>query len=102
MAGSFLQTTAAATVKNFVLMKGDLADVDRNDILSFLSNEETQAAPQSGQIVGILKTLNDEMEKELKDTTATEDAAIATYQELVAAKNKEVESLTAQIEAKSV
>merc|ERR1719183_2184750 len=60
MAGSFLQTESAAVLKNFVMMKGDIADVDRQDVLSFLSNEVSYA-PQSGQIVGILKQLQDEM-----------------------------------------
>merc|ERR1719487_860150 len=83
------------------MLKSDLVDVDREDVLAFLSSTEGYA-PQSGQIVGILKTLHDEMTKELSDTSAAEDAAIATYEELVAAKTKEVEALTEQIEAKSV
>merc|ERR1719486_356006 len=101
MGGSFVQTQAAAGLKNFVMLKSDLADVDREDLLAFLSNTDGYA-PQSGQIVGILKTLHDEMTKELSDATAAEDAAIKTYEELVAAKTKEVEALTAQIEEKSV
>merc|ERR1719284_1082957 len=83
------------------MIKGDLADVDRQDVLAFLSNSEDYA-PQSGQIVGILKTLKDEMTKELADTTAAEKEAIKTYEELLAAKKKETEALTAQIEEKSV
>eukprot|EP00747_Dinoflagellata_sp_TGD_P158766 gnl/TRDRNA2_/TRDRNA2_177841_c7_seq1.p1 gnl/TRDRNA2_/TRDRNA2_177841_c7~~gnl/TRDRNA2_/TRDRNA2_177841_c7_seq1.p1 ORF type:complete len:661 (+),score=251.50 gnl/TRDRNA2_/TRDRNA2_177841_c7_seq1:252-1985(+) len=100
-AGSFLQTESAAALKNYVMVKGDLADVDRQDVLAFLSNS-ADYAPQSGQIVGILKTLKDEMTKELADTTAAEDDAIKTYEELLAAKKKETEALTAQIEEKSV
>merc|ERR1719453_1612209 len=99
--GSFLQTESAATLKNYVMVKGDLADVDRQDVLAFLSNSEDYA-PASGQIVGILKTLEDEMTKELADTTAAEDAAIKTYEELTAAKQKAAGALTAQIEEKSV
>merc|ERR1719163_1289588 len=101
VAGSFLQTEAATALKNYVMVKGDLADVDRQDVLAFLSNSEDYA-PQSGQIVGILKTLEDEMTKELADTTAAEDDAIKTYEELLAAKKKETDALTAQIEEKSV
>merc|ERR1719486_1153736 len=101
MGGSFVQTQAAAGLKNFVMLKSTLADVDREDVLSFLSNTQGYA-PQSGQIVGILKTLQDEMSAELLDSSAAEDAAIKTYEELVAAKTKEVEALTVQIEEKSV
>merc|ERR1719409_1234423 len=75
---SFLQTTAAATLKNFVMVKGDITDVDRQDVLSFLSDAEGYA-PQSGQIVGILKTLKDEMTTEDAAATKAEDAAIKTY-----------------------
>merc|ERR1719235_1400134 len=42
------------------------------------------------------------MEKDLADLTATEEAAIKTYEELMAAKTKEVEALTKAIEEKTV
>merc|ERR1719161_421664 len=100
-AGSFLQTTAAASLKNYVMVKADVSDVDRQDVLAFLSGSD-EYEPASGQIVGILKTLKDEMAKELADTTAAENDAIKTYEELLAAKKKEIDALTAQVEEKSV
>merc|ERR1719405_152193 len=44
--------------------------------------------------------MSDTMIKELKEATATETAAIKTYEELMAAKTKEVDALTAAIEEK--
>merc|ERR1719281_1805747 len=41
------------------------------------------------------------MSGELADITSTEDSAIKTYGELMAAKTKEVEALTATIESKT-
>merc|ERR1712008_17419 len=78
---------------------GDLPDETRQELLSFLSGKDSEEyAPQSGQIVGILKQMDDEMTKSLGEATASEEAAIKTHEALIAAKTKEVEALTAQIE----
>merc|ERR1719456_855823 len=74
---------------------------DRDDLASFLS-EGSSYAPQSGQIVGILKTLKDEMEKDLADATSAENGAIASFDSLVAAKKKEIVALTKSIESKTM
>merc|ERR1719240_1195893 len=47
-----------------------------------------------------LKQLLEDMEKELGDITKTEDAAIADFEGLVAAKNKEIQAATEAIEMK--
>jgi len=103
MAGGFLQTNAAQKIKNFVTMQAELSDVDRDVVLSFLSGTSQDGyIPQSGQITGILKQLGDEMTKNLDDATKDENAAIKSYEELMAAKKKEVSALTAAIEEKTV
>merc|ERR1712127_299794 len=99
MSGSFLQTTAASSLRRFAMEKADLPDETRQELLSFLSGKDSEEyAPQSGQIVGILKQMDDEMTKSLEEATASEEAAIKTHEALIAAKTKEVEALTAQIE----
>merc|ERR1712037_510931 len=55
-------------------------------------------APQSGQITGILKQMEEEMAKGLEEATAAETESIKNYEALMTAKKKEVETLTAQIE----
>jgi len=99
MAGAFLQTTEATNLKRFAMEKADISDEARQDVLAFLSGKE-EYAPQSGQIVGILKQMGDEMAKALEEAGTAEAEAINSYDALMAAKQKEVETLNAQIEEK--
>merc|ERR1711956_117558 len=101
MAGAFLQTDAAQILRGIASSKRDMMDDDRQDLMAFLSNSQgADYAPQSGQIVGILKTMGDEMAAGLAEATKAEEAAIATYEKLMAAKKKEVIALTKEIETK--
>merc|ERR1719197_34335 len=74
--------------------------VDRRDTLAFL-DQSSDYAPQSGQIVGILKAMKDEMEASLKEAIADEEKAVAGFADLKASKEKEVEMATEAIEAKT-
>merc|ERR1719510_2386327 len=99
MKGSFLQTNAAMVLRRFAMEKAELQDETRQELLEFLSTKNSEEyAPQSGQIVGILKQMEEEMDKALADARAAEEAAIKSYDSLMAAKGKEVDALTAQIE----
>merc|ERR1719400_883609 len=81
MSGSFLQTNAASSLRRFTMEKADLPDETRQELLSFLSGKDSEEyAPQSGQIVGILKQMDDEMTKSLGEATASEEAAIKTHE----------------------
>merc|ERR1711920_643363 len=101
MAGSFLQTDAAQVLRQFVNNKRDMLEADRQDIVAFLSGtENSEYAPQSGEILGILKQIADELGAGLADATAKEDAAVKAYKELMAAKTKEINALTVSIEKK--
>jgi len=97
--GGFLQTSAAQVVKQLSINM-DMSGVDREMLTNFLASK-TGYAPASGEIVGILKTMKDEMTADLTDATNTENAAIASFDELVAAKTKEIDALTASIESKT-
>merc|ERR1712032_280315 len=78
-----------------------MLEADRQDIVAFLSGtENSEYAPQSGEILGILKQIADELGAGLADATAKEDAAVKAYKELMAAKTKEINALTASIEKK--
>merc|ERR1719215_1131776 len=99
MGGAFLQTTAASNLKRFTIEKAEISDETRQEVLAFLSGKG-EYAPQSGQIVGILKQMEDEMAKALEDAETAEAEAIKAYDALMAAKEKEVETLNAQIEEK--
>jgi len=99
MSASFLQTVEASSVRAFAMEKADLPDATREELLAFLSgNDKQNYVPRSGEIVGILKTLHDEMSAGLSDATNEENAAIQNYEALMAAKSKEVATLQKQIE----
>merc|ERR1719284_1765587 len=78
----------------------DLPESDQEAVTAFLS-QSSEYAPQSGEIIGILKQMGDTMAATLSDATATEKEAIATYQGLMKAKTKEVAALTAKVEVKT-
>merc|ERR1719333_1985350 len=101
MAGGFLQTSAAAVLRRLTL-SSDISNADRDTLTAFLTGGNGEGyAPASGEIVGILKQMGDTMGKDIADLVAQEEAAIKAYDELMAAKQKEVDSLTKAIEDKT-
>merc|ERR1719498_1704726 len=100
MSGAFLQTQAASVLRQ-ISVSANMEPADRDALASFLS-EGSSYAPKSGEIVGILKTMKDEMEKDLADATAEENSAIQSFDSLVASKKKEIEALTKAIESKTM
>jgi len=100
--GGFLQTAAATSLRS-LLQKNipGMYDMDRQALTSFLQGSQGAGyAPQSGEIVGILKQMSETMTSGLAEATAAEKEAAETYDAMVAAKTKEIETLTATIEAK--
>jgi len=95
----FLQTTSASVLRSLSVSM-DMSSVDREMLASFLSSK-TGYAPASGEIVGILKTMNDEMKADLASVVTTEEASIKAFDGLVAAKTKEINALTKSIETKT-
>ena len=99
MAGFFIQTPLAKKLQNYAVEKADLPDRSTQELLSFLSGSSSEEyAPQSGEIVGILKQMSDEMSRDYTDATSEETSAISSYEGLMKAKRKEVATLTARIE----
>jgi len=94
----FLQTSTASTLKKLV-GKLDMQDADRQDMMAFLSGS-TEYAPASGEIIGILKQMGDEMAADSKAVIDAEAAAVKAHEGLMAAKKKEVEALTKMIQNK--
>jgi len=101
MEGSFLQTETASVLRNLVNSQQNMASADRDELVAFLSGEQnSNYAPASGEIVGILKTMSDEMAADQQDMIAAETASVSDYEGLIAAKKKEVAALTKSIEQK--
>merc|ERR1719453_1789182 len=93
MGAAFLQTPTATILLKIAEKR------QQEDLVSFLEGGEGYA-PASGEIVGILKTMHDEMSADFAEEKATEEAAIKAYDQLMAAKTKEVNALTKAIEEK--
>jgi len=103
MGGAFVQTSMASVVKKLSITM-DISDMDREMITSFLTQGQSSNAgyaPASGEIVGILKQMTDTMEKDLAQITADEEAAVKDFNGLIAAKTKEINALTKEIETKT-
>jgi len=97
--GAFLQTQAAQSLKKMVLNKENMNDGDRGELVAFLTDSD-EYAPASGEIVGILKQMGDEMNADIASMKKTETGAVTAFNALVAAKKKEVDALTKAIESK--
>merc|ERR1719353_2407565 len=93
MGGAFLQTGAANILRKLAEQRQEA------ELVAFLSSS-SDYAPASGEITGILKTMHDEMSKDIADQDAAEAAAISAYDALMAAKTKEVNALTKALEEK--
>jgi len=105
MSGGFLQTKTAAMVLRVAMNDVDISDFDRQSVTAFLQGRASGQegyVPKSGQIVGILKTMKDDFEKDLAAIIEQEDTAKRAYDELMIAKTKEVEAHTKAIEKKTV
>jgi hypothetical protein len=81
-----------------------VVDMERQEVMSFLSTKSPYGDYQasSGEIVGILKAMKDEMDKDLGGAVKTEENAVKGFEELMAAKKAEIEAATAGIEKKVV
>merc|ERR1719240_342877 len=100
--GAFLQTSAAGLLRRLA-MSSTISSVDRDALTAFLTADqggESGYAPQSGEVVGMLKQMKDTMLKDLAELIAKEEEAKKIYEELMAAKTKEVNELTKMIEDK--
>merc|ERR1719235_832976 len=87
------------TLKNIVINR----DMDRfaKMMLTDFLQSSSGYAPASGEIVGILKQLLEDMEKEHKEVIDEEAAAVAEFESLVDAKEKEIQANTEAIETKT-
>jgi len=100
MGGAFLQTATATSVRR-ICIDADMSSADRDQVMAFLANGQGFGyAPASGQIVGILKAMEDTMKADLAGITKTEEDGVANYDALAAAKTKQIEANTKAIEQK--
>merc|ERR1719158_2329271 len=97
---ALLQMPGADRLMKIVENNGNMDEQNRGDVMAFFQ-QGGDYAPASGQIVGILKGMKDDMEAELKEAIATEEKAISGFGELKASKETEIEMATEAIETKT-
>merc|ERR1719218_581134 len=97
---ALIQMVDGNRLKKVIQSSSHIDDNDRRSVMAFLE-ENGDYAPASGQIVGILKGMKDDMEAELKEAIAAEEKSIAGFGELKASKETEIEVATEAIEAKT-
>jgi chromosome segregation ATPase len=102
LGGAFLQTESASQLKELVQNDAHITDIDRDDLTAFLAGGDShgEGMQGAGEIVGILKQMQDTMTTDLADMTATEKTALAEYEKLMEAQTKQVDVLTKSIEEK--
>merc|ERR1719353_1311750 len=84
--------------------KESLDAYQRSTVTAFLSGGQNPYGDyhgQSGEIVGILKTMKDEMDAGLNGAVGDEEKAAAGYAELAAAKKEEISAAGSAIESKT-
>merc|ERR1719486_188177 len=96
--GNFLQTGVRADrIIKVARESHAVDDFEREEVLSMLQGK-TQA---SGEILGMLKAMLDEMDGDYKGAIAEEETAAKGYKELEAAKKSEISAASSAIEAKT-
>merc|ERR1719253_2197938 len=89
---SEFESATGDSKENLASMNAAIAALEKGMVLSFLdgtANPFGDYAPQSGEIVGMLKAMKDEMDKDLNGAIAAEEKAQSGFDELAAAKKSE-------------
>merc|ERR1719313_3006579 len=95
-------SSAVATFQKLMLSETlSISDSDRQALTEFLTtSSDSGYTPQSGEIIGILKQMVDDMEGSLKQAKDDEAQKASTFKVLIATKLKEIDAITKLIEAK--
>merc|ERR550514_747686 len=106
MGSGFLQSKTSLMDQLHKILNAaqSLDTYQRNTVTSFLAGTQNTFGDyhsQSGEIVGILKTMKDEMDKALNGAVSDEEKSAAGYEELAAAKKEEISAAGAAIESKT-
>merc|ERR1719407_398063 len=99
--GAFMQmgTSQKAAVQRMVASSSTIDDYQRESVMDLLQGKDT--AQSSGEIMGMLKAMLEEMEGDLSTAEKDEATAVTGFEELSAAKAAEIASATSAIESKT-
>jgi hypothetical protein len=105
---ALMQAAGSSHLKNVIQSSSAITDFDKKRVLAFLnegdsesdSSLESAAAPGSGEILGILKAMKDDMAKSVTEAEDSEQVASAGFADLKAAKDEEIALAASAIESK--
>merc|ERR1719473_313592 len=92
----FVGAKAFKEIKRAIRAPQGTTDGGRQMVTSFLQGE----TPGSGEILGMLKSMKDELSRDIAALKKTEAAAVAGFTDMKASKEKEVEFADESIESK--
>merc|ERR1719498_1617407 len=106
MGGGFLQSKTSLMDRLHKILNSaqSLDSYQRSTVTAFLAGTQNPYGDyhgQSGEIVGILKTMKDEMDSSLNGAVSDEEKNAAGYAGLSAAKKEEISAASAAIESKT-
>merc|ERR1719174_1593688 len=96
---AFLQTNSASILQKLVMQTTKLSEFDQEEMASFLQGKMSSAG--TGEIVGILSQMGEEMAADLKEAEEAEASSVQDFEALDAAKSKEIAAATSAIEDKT-
>merc|ERR1719253_1783014 len=103
--GSFLQLPKERMSRLTTVVRASEAvdDYQKQDLLGLLQGKNPfgDYGAQSGEIVGMLKAMKDEMDKDLNGIVSDEEAAAKGFAELKSAKESGIAAASAAIESKT-
>merc|ERR1719301_184874 len=101
---SFIQQSKAAVARvvKAVSSATSVDEYEKSEVLDLLQGKQGEYATGSGEIVGMLKALKDEMDKDLNGAVGAEETAQTGFEELAAAKKDEIAAASEAIESKTV
>merc|ERR1719240_2383019 len=106
MGASFIQSQKdrVSRVAKVVKASPQVDDFERDEVLNLLQGKNPfgDYSAKSGEIVGILKAMKDEMDKDLGGAVATEEEAVKAFEAMASAKKSEIAAAGEAIESKSV
>merc|ERR1719379_271744 len=107
MGKSFIQQNAksVARLEKIVKAATTVDEYEKSEIMGLLQGKQNpfgDYSAASGEIVGMLKAMKDEMDKDLNGAVSDEEAAAKGFEELAAAKKEEIAAASEAIESKTV
>jgi len=99
--GAFVQMGSESKARITQLIEGtsQVDDFEKTAMQAFLQGKASDSS--TGQITGMLKAMQEEMEGDLKTAESDEATAVTGFQELTAAKESEISAASSAIEAKT-